>query len=377
MTAIEGEFFQELQEWSCRKLDIIERYLAGFTRILGSSWRKVYYIDGFAGKGMYGNGEKGSPVRAAELANSQQYSGKLYCFYVEKNPENFADLQQHTAQFGGIVRAYNGTFSDKADDILRQVSGMPGLFFLDDFGVQGSDWCTVEKVLSRTGATDVWIRFDHKTVRRLDGFFASHGKGAAQKTALLGEHFGVKDPIKLHKLLDGPTPESRIQNAVNLYQCRLEEVLGVDGFTGSYPVTSINGQNKYHLLFACKSPKAAVLASDVVNKVEETFEREQMDYQECQRLAKSGQLNLFSVAPTEQQILQSKVDDLKPLILGLASKICTVEQLRYCLIQENKKLFGKIRQTHITKALTQLRDDGKITLTGAPSKDDSSVMVKL
>ena len=376
MSSIESEFFQELQEWSGRKLDIIQRYLSGFTRILGSSWSKVYYIDGFAGKGMYSNGEKGSPVRAAELATSPQYLGKLNCIYVEKSLENFADLQQHIGQFGCTVTSHNGTFSDKASDILHQVSGKPCLFFLDDFGVQGSDWQAVEKVLSRMGATDVWIRFDHKTVRRLDGFFTSNGKGAAQKTALLGEHFGIKDPMKLHQLLDGPTPEIRIQNAVNLYQSRLEAVLKTGGFTGSYPVISLNGQNKYHLLFACKSPKAAVLASDVVNRVEETFEREQSDYQERQRFVKSGQLSLFSVAPTAEQILQSKVDDLKPLILILVSKLCTVHQLRYSLIQKYKRLFGKIRQTHITTALTQMRDEGKITLTGAPSKGETNVIVK-
>jgi len=52
MSQDSDNFFQEQKDWSKRKLSIIQLYLAGFTKILGSSniqsW--VYYVDGFAGK---------------------------------------------------------------------------------------------------------------------------------------------------------------------------------------------------------------------------------------------------------------------------------------------------------------------------------------
>jgi hypothetical protein len=52
MSQDSDNFFQEQKDWSIRKLSIIQLYLAGFTKILGSSNTQscVYYVDGFAGK---------------------------------------------------------------------------------------------------------------------------------------------------------------------------------------------------------------------------------------------------------------------------------------------------------------------------------------
>ncbi len=374
MSSIESEFFKELREWSSRKLNIIQKYLDGFSRILGTSSQTMYYVDGFAGKGIYGNGKEGSPVRAAKLAISS-YPQKLFCINVEQDPDNFADLTEQTQAFCHVVKNYPGTFSSNVNKILNDISCFPSLFFLDDFGVQGSDWLTVEKLLRRPYITDVWIRFDHKTVRRLDGFFNSGGKGATQKTVLLGEYFGIQDPVKLHQLLDGPTPEIRIQNAVRTYAQQLKVVLGQNGFVGYYPIRAIDGQSKYHLLFACRNSTAANLANDVVNNVEERFELEQLDYKEQQRLEKTGQQYLFSVDPTREEIHQSKVNWLKSQIPELVSKkgVLKVRELRYAIIQEHEDKFGKFRQKHLTDALTQLKRMQTISLTGAPSCDDTFV----
>jgi len=62
------------------------------------------------------------------------------------------------------------------------------------------------------------------------------------KKALLGEHFGISDPDLLHSLLDAPTQEQRILKAVTLYQTRLMQVMGENGFVGAYPIISLNGE---------------------------------------------------------------------------------------------------------------------------------------
>ena len=77
--------FRELQEWSERKHELVIKYLEGFVRILGGSTRgTIYYVDGFAGPGLYDDGAKGSPIRAAEYAQTllnKQY--QLRCINVE------------------------------------------------------------------------------------------------------------------------------------------------------------------------------------------------------------------------------------------------------------------------------------------------------
>lgn len=253
MAATEHEFFEDAREWSSRKMNIIEKYLNGFATILGKgAYSSLVYIDGFAGKGMYGEGEKrveGSPVRAAKLA-SEKYPDVLSCIFVEKDDENFADLNRHTAPFLHWVKIYHGEFSEWADNIINRIGKKAALVFLDAFGVKGADWETVCKFVSRPHITDVWIRFDHRTIRRLDGFVNSTSKDAMMKKALLGEHFGIGDPDLLHSLLDAPTQEQRILKAVALYRTRLMQVMGEYGFVGAYPIISLNGEKKYHLLFA-------------------------------------------------------------------------------------------------------------------------------
>ena len=168
------EFFDELKEWSERKLNILEGYLDPFVKVLGSLRRveQVYYVDAFAGKGVYQDGAKGSAIRAAELAQHYQNKGKHYrlrCINGEANQENFVNLQANTRMFGDLVSNLQGPFEDNVDTVLQITSGEPALFFLDPFGVKALDWQVVKKIIHRGFGTDLWIRFDYSAVTRLHG----------------------------------------------------------------------------------------------------------------------------------------------------------------------------------------------------------------
>jgi three-Cys-motif partner protein len=378
---LSDEFFLDLKEWSKRKLSIIEKYIGGFSNILGSRYNEIYYVDGFAGKGTYDKGEKGSPVLAAEISESMRTRGKpymLFCINVEKDPDNYSNLCIETKKFGKYVKNYEGSFDENIDTILFQVKSKPTVFFIDDFGVKGTDWDAVEKVIARKDSTDVWIRFDHKTVRRLSGFYVSEAKDARGKLNTLQNLFGITDLVYLQKRLgSGDTAEERIENAVNLYIEQLEKTFakfGKDGFAASYPIISIDGQKKYHLIFACAHLKAATLANNVVNGIEETFQREKEEYQENQ----TGQMNLFSSVVTEKHIFAEKVRKLKASILLLPkNKPLSREKLHYELLVRYKHWFGKIGGKHLTQALKELLAEvpPKITCFGTPGRDDSVISI--
>lgn len=371
------EFFSDLKEWSARKLNIIEKYTGGFSKILGSRFKNVYYIDGFAGKGMYDNGEKGSPVLAAETAQRFQQNATsftLHCINVEKDHENYLNLDAETKKFDNLVQNYEGDFEDKVDEILSKINKNPAVFFIDPFGIKGTSWEYVEKVITRQDSTDIWIRFDHKTVRRLSGFYDSDAKEASGKLLTLQNLFGITDSNYLRERLGkGVTSDERIKNAVALYIEQLEKAFskaGKEGFAASYPIISIDGENKYHLIFACSHKKAATLASDIVNRIEETFQHEKEEYKEFQ----SGQMSLFSSDITKEQVFEDKVMKLKKAILLLPkNKPSSREYLYYALMVENKSWFGKIRGKHLTQALRELLSEAspKIKCVGTPGGDDS------
>lgn len=354
------DFFSELKEWSARKLNIIKKYVDGFSKILGRRSKEIYYVDGFAGRGLYDKGEKGSPVLAAEASLTYQQSNMpftLLCINVEKDQENFTNLCAETKRFGKLVQNFEGTFEDNIDTILMQIRGKPAVFFIDDFGIKGTDWDAVEKVIARKDSTDIWIRFDYKTVRRLAGFYDSEAREAQGKLNTLQNLFGITDGKYLQTRLDGDTPEERINNAIDLYIEQLEKTfnkLGKRGFAASYPIISINGQRKYHLIFACAHPKAAVLASNIVNSIEETLQREKEEYAEQQ----TGQMSLFTSEVTEKQIFDEKVEKLKEDTLRLPKNSpLSREELHFEIIVQDKSWFGKIGRKHLTKALRELLNE--------------------
>src|SRR5688572_4175825 len=107
-------FFGELKEWSARKHALLTSYLTGFTQILGGSTKNVvYYVDGFAGPGLYGEqNDKGSAILAAEYALSlvnKPYS--LKCINVEVEDSHFQNLAENTLFYQSLITNFHGTFA--------------------------------------------------------------------------------------------------------------------------------------------------------------------------------------------------------------------------------------------------------------------------
>lgn len=364
-----NNFFEEQKDWSKRKLAIVQQYLAGFTKILGSSTTQscVYYIDGFAGKGIYDDGSKGSPVLAAEL--SQEYRNhqkkyKLNCINVEANNENFQNLEKSTTQFRGIVENLNGTFSSQIPTILQNIGNCPAFFFIDPFGVSGANWSDMVQILHRAAPTDLWLRFDHRTVRRLSGFFESGSRGADSKVERLLRFFGVHRAENLFQKLDGNTPEDRIVNAVNYYAERPESELKNlknFGYSAGFPIISLEGQNKYHLVFAASHRKAVILASETVYSVERNRTQEMQEYQQ----KKTGQPFLFNPDSSEEEISTFRAE-------GLANdiwRLCTGNRLSRSdiyiklLKEDKKKRFGHFSSAHLNLALSNMESETNPRIT--------------
>lgn len=362
------EFFDELREWSERKLQILEKYIDPFVKVLGKPVPQVYYVDAFAGAGVYRDGEIGSAIRAAELALSYQKQGKPYrlkCINIESNKENFENLEINTAVYGDLVRNFFGTFSQNIDSVLAETSDAPALFFLDPFGVKGIDWELIEKVIHRGSASDLWIRFDELAIVRLDARFGDKDAGAEKSFAVLCNTYGIFDPTLLHKQLAGESFEHKKQVAAELYMRRLAfefSKIRRQGFVANYQIRSIVEQDKYSLVFATGHIRGAIIASEVVCGVEETYQREVEDYKASQ----PRQLSWLDKTPSEEEIFQEKVISLSEAIW----KTCKGKKLSRPEVYEQiwVEWFGKIRGTHFNKAIKLLQNDGRIVeSTGAPS----------
>jgi three-Cys-motif partner protein len=376
------DFFQKQKDWSKRKLSIVTSYLDSYSKILGSTTSQscVYYVDGFAGKGTYDDGSKGSPILAAELAqiyfqNNKKY--RLNCINVEENDENFANLEKVTASYSHIIKNINGSFSSNIDDILRCLGKCPALFFIDPFGIKDTDWEDLVKIIRRKAKTDLWMLFSHKTVRRLSGFFDSGSKGADSKVQSLLRFFGLQRTDNLFQALAGNTVEERIEKAVTYYVNRLETEFKNHsgfGFSASFPIVSLDGENKYYLVFAASHTKAAILASETVYLVERNRPKEVEDLKQ----RRTGQLLLFSSEPTEEEISKSIAEELVKDIWHLCAgrKWTKIEIYMELLIKHKKKWFGRFSSAHLNKALSLLESENipKIMNRVGPISQDKTII---
>jgi three-Cys-motif partner protein len=363
------DFFNELKEWSERKLRLLEKYVEPAVRILGSSHGLVYYVDGFAGRGVYDDEAqtKGSPVRIAKLAEKFEHENRSYqliCINIEANPDNFLNLVSSTELFGDKVQNLVGSFGENTEAVLQRIGTHPAVCFLDPFGVKGIDLAAIEKIVKRKAPTDLWIRFDPGTVRRLDGFFDDDSPQGKKQFSILPGIYGVDDWQFLHDRLSGITAEDRLNNALKLYREQLVNLYGKakgGGYVGSYAIRTLTGQVKYHLVFATAHHRGVLLANEIICDVEESYQIEVQEFKD----SRTHQIDMFVAQPSEEEIFTTKVDRLRADIWEAArGKELSHDQIYLSVLG---KWFGRIKGKHLNAALNSMKNTGQISHADGPT----------
>lgn len=97
----------KIEQHTRAKHELLRRYLGAWFPILtASGWnRRVLFLDGFAGPGVYAGGEPGSPLIALSTLVDHPYYGQLsqteFVFiFVEADTERFGSLKMEIANFG-------------------------------------------------------------------------------------------------------------------------------------------------------------------------------------------------------------------------------------------------------------------------------------
>jgi three-Cys-motif partner protein len=136
----------------------------------------AYYLDFFAGPGVYVNGlatAKGSPVLACEAAvamvewhAARGRTWTPHLRFVEPDAETRASLRAELARFDGIIdyRIIPTSAEDALPGLLAESAGSPTLAFFDPFGYDiAFDWVAAFK---RPGINEVLISFDAQGIKR-------------------------------------------------------------------------------------------------------------------------------------------------------------------------------------------------------------------
>ncbi len=167
-------------EWTTRKLDVLAKYLQGYTTVLKKTPFQKLYVDAFAGTG-YRDARRDDDTNLSqnpllpELAESEPQSlldGSArialrteppfdgYVF-IERSAERCAHLEGLKTEFPDFATRIDirqGDANAEIQDLCaRDWSSRRAVLFLDPYGMQ-VEWTTIEAVAG-THAIDLWLLF--------------------------------------------------------------------------------------------------------------------------------------------------------------------------------------------------------------------------
>lgn len=252
------------EKWEYRlhtavKHAILERYISPWMRILGSTGHSLAYVDGFAGRGIYADGERGSPLRVLDLVSSYAARGRqIICYFVEPNPENYRILRaavgDHQAYKDGKVRCltYNTYFSASMPAIISEIksSRQGSFFFVDPFGFEDPSMDLLGSVLQLQYA-EVFVNLMFNFVN-----MAISSPGHADTMNRLFGTTDWRDAIGLHG-------DAREQALIELYRRELKK-RGAAFVLPFRMGADERDRTLYYLVHATKHIKGALVMKDAM-----------------------------------------------------------------------------------------------------------------
>lgn len=132
------DFFKEKKEWSLFKDGLLGYYLKLYFQKILATGRRTFYIDCFAGRGYFEDGQKGSPIIAYEIAKNaierSTYSNKgITSIFIEPNYSK--ELESFTENFNNCI-----VIEDKYQNVIKTLvpkfKDSNVFMYIDPFGVK-------------------------------------------------------------------------------------------------------------------------------------------------------------------------------------------------------------------------------------------------
>jgi three-Cys-motif partner protein len=346
----------EIEPHTKAKHELLRRYLGAWFPILTSSgWnRRVIFLDGFAGPGIYSNGEPGSPIIALDTLVNHPYFAKLnhteFVFlFVEAENERFVSLEHEIARFwsghpGGqpgnvLVRTYNATFAEVATDLVsftrdekKQLA--PMFAFVDPFGWSGVPLALIRDLLA-FDKCEVLFNFMYDSVNR---FVTDERPGVARHFA---ELFGTTEAE--YRAAESMTGDERKGFLRSLYVQQLRDVGGFRHVRSFELVDVDRGRTAYYLVFGTRYPKGLEVMKDAMWALDPVTGARFAGLAGAQQMLFAAEVD---IAPLRTAILQR-----------FAGQLVSVDQIEQFVIEDTD-----YKTTHYKKAvLRDLEDRGIIS----------------
>lgn len=279
---------------------------------------RVLYIDGFAGPGIYANGEPGSPIIALDAALEQidHIRGEMYLLFIEADHDRFEHLRDQLATRAIPpklkVEPLHGRFDETLTSVLAPLalSGqqlIPTFAFIDPFGFAHTPLSVIAGIM-RNPRCEVLITFMYEEVNR----FLSHQNHPATFDTL----FGID---RWRGCLQQATPAMRERCIRDLYQAQLTAA-GIR-HVRAFKMRNRDNRTDYFLFFGTNSMTGLLKMKESMWRVDQGGQFEFSD------ATNPDQTLLFTAEPEFAQLRRQLLD-------GLRGKTLAVEQIEEFVLTE-------------------------------------------
>jgi three-Cys-motif partner protein len=305
MSSINDNFFDKKKEWSKTKDSILGSYLTPYFQKLLAYKKPICYVDCFAGRGMFKDGEKGSPLIALDCLDADllrtNYNTKVSTFFIELNHhEDLKSFVYKDVKARYTKEVISGSFENNIDSILSKHDYDSVFLYVDPYGIKALDMQEFNGFKTRESKSvemlinfNTWgffreacrvLKVDFKLEKETSSFLIeyepSNDISRDELCTIAGGDYWIQIVLDYKNCLIKPKEaEQRIAKGIaNSLKSKYKYVLNV-------PVKSNpeNATPKYRLFHLTNHEAGCLLMADIMHKrINEAMERQ-----------RNGQLSLF------------------------------------------------------------------------------------
>lgn len=246
------------------KHEILENYLKAWFPILSRYSKRIIYLDGFAGPGVYEGNEDGSPIIALKTAcehTLQHILKEIVFLFIEKKEDRAAKLREVISErFPDLPENLScqvicQEFAPALEHVLREIEKhdaqlAPTFAFLDPFGFAGFPMKLIGRMMEHKKC-EVLITFMVSFINRFTDDL---------RDPVLTELFATD---KWKKVRDITDPDQRRRFLLELYKTQLIQVGGAK-YVRSFEMVNKQNQPIYYLVYGTKHPLGLKVMKDAM-----------------------------------------------------------------------------------------------------------------
>lgn len=381
-------FFEIKNDWSVIKDRLLGCYLPAYFQKVLFTHKPIFYVDCFAGKGKFDDGNDGSPIIALKIrddciSRSSASTAKIDTCFIDLNHAD--DLRQNLVQYcnaNGSPQIVSGRYENEIETILADRRGANVFLYIDPYGIKALDFelfakfadygfRSIEMLINMNSfgfmrAACRAMKFDYILEESLDDLVEYEPTtidSSPQSVNLLNSIAGgnywqaVVDDYNAGRI-DGYQAEMRFSTE---YKQRLRTKYS---FVLDMPIRLKPGHRpKYRMIHVSNHPKGCILMADNM------FSRSD---ELCIDVQNNGQLTLFDCNPNNDpvdkiDIGQKMLSFLTNFPNGISADVFIAYFLTVHGLLCKSGTIGEILRDMEKKGLIEVTRDPALTITGKPT----------